>query len=63
MRLIGYRMQVTGRGVFTALGDSFSLIIGVTSGGGTRYLSLSATGQITFTSTDPHEVEEEDEEP
>ena len=56
-------LQVTGRGVFTALGDSIPLIIGVTSGGAARYLSVSATGQITFTGTDPHEVEEEDEEP
>jgi hypothetical protein len=39
------------------------LIIGVTSGGSARYLSVSATGQITFTGTDPHEVEEVDEEP
>ena len=54
-------LRVTGRGVFTAEGDGVSvpLTITVTQGGGVRYLTVSATGQITFSDT----IEEEDEEP
>lgn len=48
-------LQITGRGVFTALGDSIPLIVSVTSSGpARRYLRVSATGQISFSDTDPH---------
>jgi len=58
-------MQVTGRGVFTAVGGgSIPMIVSVTSSGSARrYLSVSATGQISFSDIDPHVVDEEDEEP
>jgi prepilin-type N-terminal cleavage/methylation domain-containing protein len=46
-------LQVTGRGVFTALGAAIPLTIGVTHGSTARYLIVSATGQISFSSTDP----------
>ena len=42
-------LQVTGRGVFTALGDAIPLTISVSKGGGIRSLRVSGTGQITFT--------------
>jgi prepilin-type N-terminal cleavage/methylation domain-containing protein len=42
-------LQVTGRGVFTALGDAIPLTISVSKGGGIRTLRVSGTGQITFT--------------
>jgi prepilin-type N-terminal cleavage/methylation domain-containing protein len=42
-------LQVTGRGVFSALGDAIPLTITVTKGGGIRTLTVSGTGQITFT--------------
>ena len=42
-------LQVTGRGVFTAIGDAIPLTISVTYGAATRTLTVSATGQITFT--------------
>ncbi len=52
-------LQITGRGVFSALGDSIPLIVSVTSSGSARrYLSVSASGQISFSDTDPHVVEE-----
>ena len=41
-------LQVTGRGVFTALGDSIPLTISVNYGSTVRTLTVSATGQITF---------------
>ena len=41
-------LQVTGRGVFTALGGGIPLTISVTKGGGERTLTVSGTGQITF---------------
>ena len=41
-------LQVTGRGVFTAMGGAIPLIINVTYGTATRTLTVSATGQITF---------------
>jgi hypothetical protein len=41
-------LQVTGRGVFTALGDAIPLTISVSKGGGIRTLRVSGTGQITF---------------
>lgn len=46
-------LQVTGRGVFTAVGDAIPLTIGVTHGSSARYLTVSATGQITFSNTAP----------
>jgi Tfp pilus assembly protein FimT len=42
-------LQVTGRGVFTAIGDAIPLTISVSKGGGIRTLRVSGTGQITFT--------------
>lgn len=41
-------LRVTPRGVFTAIGDSIPLTITVTYGSSTRTLTVSATGQITF---------------
>jgi Tfp pilus assembly protein FimT len=56
-------LQITGRGLFSAPGDSIPLIISLGAGGSARYLTVSLTGQITFSDIDPHEEEEEDEEP
>lgn len=42
-------LQVTGRGVLSALGDAIPLIITVTHGSTARTLTVSGTGQITFT--------------
>lgn len=42
-------LQVTGRGNFTAAGGAIPLTITVTHGSATRTLTVSATGQITFT--------------
>ena len=41
-------MNITGRGVFTATGAAIPLTITVTNGTSTRSLTVSATGQITF---------------
>jgi type IV pilus assembly protein PilA len=41
-------LQVTPRGVFTAVGDSIPLIITVSYGTSTRTVTVSATGQITY---------------
>lgn len=41
-------LQVTGRGIFTAIGESIPLTISVQYGLSTRTLTVSATGQITF---------------
>lgn len=41
-------LQVTGRGVFTAMGGAIPLTINVTYGATLRTLTVSATGQITF---------------
>ena len=41
-------LQVTGRGVFTAVGGPIPLEIGVQHGSSTRSLTVSATGQISF---------------
>jgi Tfp pilus assembly protein FimT len=41
-------LRVTPRGVVTAIGDAIPLIITVTYGTATRTLTVSATGQITF---------------
>ena len=46
-------LSVTGRGVFTAVGTAIPLTIQVTYGSAERYLTVSATGQITFTDTAP----------
>jgi len=46
-------LQITGRGVFTALGDAIPLTIVVNYGANVRYLTVSATGQITFSDTAP----------
>jgi prepilin-type N-terminal cleavage/methylation domain-containing protein len=46
-------LQITGRGVFTALGDAIPLTIVVNYGANARYLTVSATGQITFSDTEP----------
>ena len=42
-------LQVTGRGVFTASGGPIPLTITVTHGAATRTLTVSGTGQVTFT--------------
>jgi Tfp pilus assembly protein FimT len=42
-------LQVTGRGIFTANGGAIPLTITVTHGAATRTLTVSGTGQITFT--------------
>lgn len=41
-------LQVSGRGIFTALGESIPLTISVQYGTATRTLTVSATGQVTF---------------
>jgi len=41
-------LQVTGRGIFTAIGDSIPLTISVNYGASLRTLTVSATGQLTF---------------
>ena len=41
-------LQVTGRGIFTAAGASIPLTVSVQYGSSTRTLTVSATGQITF---------------
>ena len=41
-------IRVTPRGVFTAIGDSIPLIISVGYGSATRTVTVSATGQLTF---------------
>lgn len=41
-------LQVTPRGVFTAIGDSIPLTITASYGAATRTVTVSATGQITF---------------
>lgn len=45
-------LQVTGRGVFTATGGAIPLTISVTDGSNARTLTVSSTGQITFTDGD-----------
>jgi Tfp pilus assembly protein FimT len=42
-------LQVTGRGIFSANGGGIPLTITVTHGTATRTLTVSGTGQITFT--------------
>ena len=42
-------LEVTGRGIFTAAGGGIPLTITVTHGSATRTLTVSGTGQITFT--------------
>jgi Tfp pilus assembly protein FimT len=58
-------LQITGRGVFTTVGGgSVPMIVSVTSSGtARRYIRVSITGQIAFSDTDPHEIDEEDDEP
>ena len=41
-------LNVAGRGIFTAVGGAIPLTISVTYGANTRTLTVSATGQITF---------------
>ena len=45
-------LQITGRGVLTAFGDAIPLTITVSHGSSTRTLTVSGTGQITFTDVD-----------
>ena len=42
-------LVVTGRGIFTAIGGAIPATITVTHGAATRILTVSGTGQITFT--------------
>ena len=53
-------LQVTGRGVFTAIGDAIPLTIGVSHGSANRFLTVSATGQITFSDSAPEVVVDEE---
>jgi prepilin-type N-terminal cleavage/methylation domain-containing protein len=46
--LVGTGLTVTGRGVFSANGGAIPLVISVSYGDVTRTLTVSATGQITF---------------
>jgi hypothetical protein len=41
-------LQVSGRGVFTASGAAIPLTLSVNYGSSTRTLTVSATGQISF---------------
>ena len=41
-------LQVSPRGVFTAVGDTIPLIITTSYGASTRTVTVSATGQITY---------------
>lgn len=45
-------LEVSGRGVFTAAGGAIPLTITVTHGAATRLLTVSGTGQVTFTDVD-----------
>ena len=45
-------LEVTGRGIFTAAGGAIPLTLTVTHGGATRLLTISGTGQVTFTDVD-----------
>ena len=45
-------LEVTGRGVFTANGAAIPLTISVTQGTTARTLTVSATGQITFSNVE-----------
>jgi len=47
------QLQVTGRGIFTAVGGAIPTTISVTYGAASRFLTVSATGQITFADTAP----------
>jgi prepilin-type N-terminal cleavage/methylation domain-containing protein len=42
-------LLVTGRGIFSAIGGAIPATITVTHGAATRILTVSGTGQITFT--------------
>jgi prepilin-type N-terminal cleavage/methylation domain-containing protein len=42
-------LEVSGRGIFTAGGGAIPLTVTVTHGAATRTLTVSATGQVTFT--------------
>jgi len=42
-------LLVTGRGIFSAIGGAIPATITVTHGAATRVLTVSGTGQITFT--------------
>jgi len=44
--------EVTGRGIFSAFGGAIPATITVTHGAATRILTVSGTGQITFTDVD-----------
>ena len=45
-------LEVTGRGIFSAAGGAIPLTITVTHGAATRTLTVSGTGQVTFTDVD-----------
>jgi prepilin-type N-terminal cleavage/methylation domain-containing protein len=45
-------LEVSGRGIFTAEGGPIPLTITVTHGAATRLLTVSGTGQVTFTDVD-----------
>jgi prepilin-type N-terminal cleavage/methylation domain-containing protein len=52
-------LQVTGRGTFTTVGGgTIPLTVDVTYGANNRYLTISATGQITFSDIAPVVPEE-----
>ena len=45
-------LEVSGRGIFTANGAAIPLTVTVTQGAATRILTVSGTGQVTFTDVD-----------
>ena len=45
-------LEITGRGTFTATGDAVPLTINVNYGSTLRTLTVSATGQITFSNVE-----------
>ena len=46
------RLEINGRGNFTAVGDAIPLVINVNYGSTLRTLTVSATGQITFSAVE-----------
>jgi Tfp pilus assembly protein FimT len=46
------RLEINGRGTFTATGDAVPLTINVNYGSTLRTLTVSATGQITFSNVE-----------
>jgi len=45
-------LEINGRGVFSSIGGAIPLVVPVSHGAATRTLTISGTGQITFTDVD-----------